>query len=206
MSFDLHSAKVTKIEDLSSHDAKWVKIEKCYYTDATGKNRDWEFGSRQTRVKDSDVDGCGIVAVLEKPEGKEIVLQKQFRPPVDGICIEIPAGLLDPNESIETCAERELLEETGYIGKAYKVSPIMFNDPGFCNTNLKLVHVSVDLTDPKNQNPQPQLEENEFIETFTAPLDKLPETLRYLADQGYKLDARIQNIADGIELARQYSL
>jgi ADP-ribose pyrophosphatase len=66
---------------------------------------------------------------LEKPTGNEIVLQKQFRPPVNGVCIEIPSGLLDPNESIETCAERELLEETGYIGKTTRVSTLMYNDP-----------------------------------------------------------------------------
>lgn len=96
------------------------------------------------------------------------MLQKQFRPPVDGVCIEVPAGLLDPNESLETCAERELFEETGYIGKAVQSSPVMYNDPGFCNTNLKLVTVSVDLDDPRNQNPTPHLEDGEFIESFTG--------------------------------------
>lgn len=61
--------------------------------------------------------------------------------------------------------------------------------------------MSVDLTDPRNQNPKPQLEDGEFIETFSVPLAKLPQSLRELAEQGYFLDARIQNIADGIELA-----
>lgn len=150
------------------------------------------------------------------------MLQKQFRPPVDGVCIEIPAGLLDPNESLETCAERELFEETGYVGKAVQSSPVMYNDPGFCNTNLKLVTVSVDLNDPRNQNPTPHLEDGEFIESFTGmcvdvssrgnllttqvPLKTFPEEMRRLADQGFKLDARLQNVAVGLELAQQYSL
>lgn len=118
--------------------------------------------------------------------------------------IEIPAGLLDPNESIETCAERELLEETGYVGKAIYTSPLMFNDPGFCNTNMKLVQVHIDLNDEKNKNPQPQLEENEFIDTFSVPLKTLPEELENLSKQGYVLDARIQNFADGVRIARKY--
>ncbi|CAN6623964.1 hypothetical protein TRVA0_009S02630 [Trichomonascus vanleenenianus] len=206
MTFDLKKARVTKIEHLEGRDAKWVKIQKVFFKDAEGRDRDWEFGSRTTRVEGSEVDGCGIIAILEKPTGKEILLQKQFRPPVNGVCIEVPAGLLDPNETIEQCAERELLEETGYVGKATKISPIMFNDPGFCNTNLKLVHVEVDMKDPRNQDPKPQLEEGEYIECFTVPLAELPQQLRRLYNEGYILDARIQNIADGIELARMYKL
>lgn len=143
---------------------------------------------------------------MKKPTGPEILLQKQYRPPVDGVCIEIPAGLLDPNESLETCAERELFEETGYVGKAIRTSPVMYNDPGFCNTNLKLVTVSVDLNDERNKNPQPKLEDGEFIECFTVPLKSFPEELRKLEKAGYRLDARIQNIADGVELAREYGL
>lgn len=189
-----------------SADAKWVKLQKYFFTDAEGTDRDWEGAARQTRVEGKDVDGCGIVTLLEKPEGKEVLLQKQFRPPVNGVCIELPAGLLDPNESIETCAERELLEETGYVGKAIKVGPIMYNDPGFCNTNLQLVHVKVDLADPRNQNPQPQLEEGEFIDTFSIPLKRFPEELLNLSAQGYILDARVQNLADGVVLARDNNI
>jgi ADP-ribose pyrophosphatase len=45
------------------------------------------------------------------------VLQKQWRPPANATVIEVPAGLMDPNESAETCALRELKEETGYVGE-----------------------------------------------------------------------------------------
>ena len=82
----------------------------------------------QTRT-DAPIDGVGVIALLQPPpsakspaasppEGPLIVLQKQFRPPVGKVCIEIPAGLLDPKESAATCAVRELKEETGYEGAA----------------------------------------------------------------------------------------
>lgn len=58
-------------------------------------------------------------------------MQKQFRPPIGKITIEVPAGLVDANESAEECALRELYEETGYRGEISETqkSPIMFNDP-----------------------------------------------------------------------------
>ena len=55
------------------------------------------------------------------------MLQKQFRPPINKVVIEVPAGLVDEGESPEESAIRELREETGYIGIAAEVSPIMFN-------------------------------------------------------------------------------
>lgn len=105
--------------------------QRTTYRGADNNTRDWESAIRKTRPEGSLIDGVGIVAILEKPTGPEIVLQKQFRPPVDKICIEVPAGLIDPNESSETCALRELKEETGYIGKVvqggFAQTPIFFN-------------------------------------------------------------------------------
>ncbi len=67
------------------------------------------------------------MAILEKSSGPELLLQKQFRPPVDKAVIEIPAGLVDPGESAAKSAVRELREETGYVGEVSEVSPIMYN-------------------------------------------------------------------------------
>ena len=41
--------------------------------------------------------------------------------------IEVPAGLVDAGESAAESAVRELKEETGYVGVAAEISPIMFN-------------------------------------------------------------------------------
>jgi len=166
------------------------------------------------------VDGVGIVAILERKgntggaEGEavakgavEILLQKQFRPPIGKVCIELPAGLIDAGESIEQCALRELEEETGYIGQVVpaQTSCVMFNDPGFCNTNLHYIYVTIDLDDPRNRTPQPKLEPNEFIECFTVPLRDLWQTCRDLEKDGYAIDARVGGLAEGFEIMRKWS-
>jgi ADP-ribose pyrophosphatase len=67
------------------------------------------------------------VTILHKTTGPELLLQKQFRPPIGKIVIEIPAGLIDEGETPEECAVRELQEETGFIGIAEETSTVMYN-------------------------------------------------------------------------------
>lgn len=205
-------SKVLKTEILKSEDAKWIQLMLTTYRDPLGKERTWEYAERQTRPQSSSVDAVGIVAILDLPTGPEIVLQKQFRPPVNTVCIEIPAGLVDEGETPEQAAIRELKEETGYIGEISISTSIMLNgtssysNPGFCNTNLKMIHMTVDMNNPKNQNPQPELEENEFIEVFTLPLKSLFAQCEIWEREGFGLDARVATLAEGIELARKWSL
>jgi ADP-ribose pyrophosphatase len=69
-----------------------------------------------------------------------------------------------------------------------------------------MVHVSVDMSLPENQHPKPELEENEFIEVFHVRLADLWEECIRLDAQGYAIDARIANIAEGIEIAKKFRL
>lgn len=55
-------------------------------------------------------------------------MQKQFRPPIKKVVIEIPAGLVDAGEGAAESAVRELKEETGYVGTVTEdVGVVMFN-------------------------------------------------------------------------------
>ncbi|KAH7493882.1 NUDIX hydrolase domain-like protein [Fusarium oxysporum f. sp. albedinis] len=199
-------AKVTSTEPLSKEEARWIKLSKITYHDPTGTSRTWESAERLTRPKTADIDGVGIVAILPLPTGPELILQKQYRPPINAVTIEVPAGLIDEGETPEECAIRELREETGYVGVATETSPMMFNDPGFCNTNLKMVHVSVDMELPENKNLKPELEEGEFIEVFTVKLTDLWGMCETWEREGCAIDARVGTLAEGILLAQRFKL
>lgn len=193
-----HSSPPCSHTDTASH--------RITYRDPKGTTRTWESAERRTRPKDTDIDGVGILAILDKPGGKEIVLQKQYRPPINRVTIEVPAGLIDAGETPEQAAVRELREETGYVGVPTETSPVMFNDPGFCNTNLRMVHVAIDMSLPANQDLKPELEENEFIEVFTVPLADLWAECKRLEAQGYAIDARVGTFAEGILMAQRLKL
>ena len=57
-------------------------------------------------------DAAGVLPIT--PDG-DVLLVRQFRPPVRHVVTEIPAGLVDvEGEDAQTCAARELYEETGF--------------------------------------------------------------------------------------------
>lgn len=69
-----------------------------------------------------------------------------------------------------------------------------------------MIHLTVDLSKPENQNPQPELEDNEFIETFSVPLTDLYNECKKLEKEGYAIDARVGTLAEGVELAKRWKL
>lgn len=71
-----------------------------------------------------------------------------------------------------------------------------------------MVHVVVDLSLPENQPDglKPELEENEFIETFSVPLSTFWAVCKRLEGEGYAIDARVGTLAEGIEVAKRWKL
>lgn len=55
----------------------------------------------------------------------QVVMERQFRYPVGQVMIEFPAGKLDLGESTFCCAQRELLEETGYTALEWAKAGVM---------------------------------------------------------------------------------
>lgn len=59
------------------------------------------------------------VVVLPMTADGEFVLVRQFRPALEKWCVEFPAGGIDPGETPEDAARRELLEETGHVAEQW---------------------------------------------------------------------------------------
>lgn len=80
----------------------------------------------------------GAVAMIPINAAGQLVLVKQWRRAAMRTLLELPAGTLEPNESPDQCAQRELQEEIGF--KAQKITPLggFFTAPGFCDEYIHL--------------------------------------------------------------------
>lgn len=212
----LATARVTATATTAA--ANWIKLSKLTYTDPTGALRVWECADRTTRS--GTCDAVAIIALVRPVAhisatphntllvagvGPYVVLLRQFRPPTGRTCLEFPAGLVDPRELTATAALRELHEETGFVAtQVAHRSPLIHTDPGMCSTTSETITVEIDLADVRNQQPQPQLEEGEFIDTFLVPLRDLYAVVQQHMAAGYAIDARVDGIANGMRLASTY--
>ncbi|EIW60685.1 ADP-ribose diphosphatase [Trametes versicolor FP-101664 SS1] len=201
----MSESKVISVEDLATSEAKWVKLKKCTYTDPTGKERPWEFAERPTRAS-SGIDAVAILALLRSESNAfppSTIIIEQFRPPVGHYVIELPAGLIGEGETPEDAAIRELEEETGFqAGGVVETSPLLVCDPGMTNANMKLITVDVPFSD-KLEIPAQKLDPGEFITVRIVELAKLRAEFKEYEKKGFVIDARLDHLASGFELAEK---
>ena len=69
-------------------------------------------------------------AILALTPENRVLIVRQYRPAVERYMLELPSGLVDPGETPEETARRELLEETGYEAESLEVLGSMFPDTG----------------------------------------------------------------------------
>ena len=120
MADDLCSSRSKVIDVDVKHATPWLEFRSLTYLDPTGATRRWDMVGRATRsesAKSKGIDAVCVFATLRK-KGEEdtTLLVRQFRPPMNGETIELPAGLVDADEDPIVAALRELKEETGYVG------------------------------------------------------------------------------------------
>jgi ADP-ribose pyrophosphatase len=106
----------------------------------------------------------GASAVVPFVSDDEVLLIRQYRYAAGGTIYEVPAGKLEPGESPESCAARELEEEAGQ--RAGRLDPLgaIWTTPGFTDERIHLF-AAFDL----EAVPQ-RLQDDEVIELVRKPL------------------------------------
>ena len=87
----------------------------------------------------------GAVMVIPLTDDDQVVLERQYRHPLHRSFVEFPAGKIDPGESLLACAERELLEETGYRGGRWDHLGTIHNAIGYSDERID-VYLARDLS------------------------------------------------------------
>jgi len=87
----------------------------------------------------------GAVAIVPITPAGDVILVRQFRVPIRRELLEVPAGLLDVDgEDALACAERELVEETGFRPHGTSFLGGLYTSPGTTDEYLHFFVTSVD--------------------------------------------------------------
>lgn len=110
-----------------------------------------------------------IVPFLSDPAGPDpqVLLLRQYRYAALDYLYEIPAGRMDPGETPDQCAHRELREETGCTAERMHHMTTVFTTPGFTD---EVIHLF--MADGLTQAGEAELEADEFVEPKTFPLSR----------------------------------
>lgn len=122
----------------------------------------------------------GATCVVPITDEGEILAVRQYRYAIGQVTLEIPAGKLDPSESPESCALRELAEETGMTAKRLISLGKTYTSVGFCDEVIHM-YAATGLT-PHDLTP----DEDEFLTLAAIP----KETFREMILSGEITDAK----------------
>ena len=143
----------------------------------------WSFVQRQSDVR--------IVAVVAVTTDGKLILVEQYRPPTDSRVIELPAGLAGDvegheSESLQTAAERELMEETGYTAANWKHVANVTSSAGLTDERVD-IFLAGDLQKTGTGGGV----ESEDITVHEIQLSDLENWLAVRAQDGFDIDSRV---------------
>jgi len=114
----------------------------------------------------------GAVVIIPLLDNGELVLERQFRYPLHRDFYELPAGKIDSGEEPLVCAQRELLEETGYTAKSWRYLATLHPCIGYSNEKL-IYYLAQELI-----FEGASLDDGEYLEVFTLSLPAALEWIR----------------------------
>ena len=122
----------------------------------------------------------GAVMVVPLLDDGRLVMERQHRYPVGRVLLEFPAGKLDPGESPQVCAQRELAEETGYSAAEWARACLIHNACAYSTEGIEIWFARGLVAG------EASLDHGELIELALTTADELD----VLARQGELTDAK----------------
>ena len=104
----------------------------------------------------------GAVLIVPILANGNVLLEKQFRYPLQRVFIELPAGKIDLDEDVLVTGQRELLEETGYTAKVWNKLGVQHPCIGYSNEVIHM-YLATDLIAGRHQR-----DDDELLEVFNA--------------------------------------
>jgi ADP-ribose pyrophosphatase len=110
-----------------------------------------------------------VVIVPYHRERHQLVIIREFRVVLGGFQYGFPAGLIDPGESSQRAAERELFEETGLtVVQHLRHSPVVFTSSGLTDESVVMAYVACTGTPTDAGNSSSELIETHFVDPNDA--------------------------------------
>ena len=112
----------------------------------------------------------GAVCVIPVLENGDVIMERQYRYPLDRVILEIPAGKLDSaGENRLSAIRRELSEETGYTADEWTEIGDFHPAPAYSDEFITMYLAR------KLRNGDRHLDADEFLDVYTVPLKDLVE-------------------------------
>ena len=114
----------------------------------------------------------GAVVIVPLLANGNVLLERQFRYPLQQVFIELPAGKIDPDEDVLKTGQRELLEETGYSAQKWVKLGVQHPCIGYSNEVIH-VYLATNLAAGRHQR-----DEDEMLEVFDVKLEQCLEMIQ----------------------------